>query len=499
MKKGFDYKLAAWIERYEFLIMVWLAAILLRLPNIFEPYWYGDEGIYLTVGQALRRGIGLYAGIMDHKTPIIYWLAELAGTLLRFKLLLLVSSLISIGLFYALAQKLFKNTLAKKLAVIAFMLLTVLPRFEGNVVNGELILMPFVLAGVLLWWKVNEKKTPTWQQLFWSGMFFGLAILTKVPAGVDFLAILIYLGLFNFEESKRNRVKNKLMMIVMLILGCITPIGLSLVYFLLKGTGKEYIQYGLLYNLWYIGAWGSPFSHPVAIFLASLKGRLVLLLGFVIGCWIGRKRLTKGLIFSLLWFGLALFGALLSLRPYPHYLLQLMPPTALLLGYMIQSKYKQKILIGCIFVLALGVVSTLNFYPYPTRAYYKLFIDYMSGKINEDEYRVAFDSNVPGSYIVAQYIREHTDTDERIFIWGDEPVVYALAQRSPATKYTSAFHVESLNGFEETLAQISAMKPRYIFDSYKKYESFPGLYQLLEMDYVRLKPVNRMEVYRRLP
>jgi hypothetical protein len=330
-------------------------------------------------------------------------------------------------------------------------------------------------------------------------MFFGLAILTKVPAGVDFLVILIYLSLFNFVNHGSQQLKKNLTIGLVLLLGCITPIGLSLIYFFLKGTGSEYLQYGLLYNLWYISAWGSPFSHPAAIFLASIKGRLILLVGYILGCWIGRKKLTKGLIFSLLWFGLALFGALLSLRPYPHYLLQLMPPTALLLGYMIQSKNKQKILIGLVLALALGVIQALNFYPYPTGAYYKLFVDYMSGKITDDQYKGAFDSNVPGSYEIAQYIRERTDPGERIFIWGDEPVVYALAQRSPVTKFTSAFHVESVNGFEETLAQISKIKPRYIFDSYKKYESFPELYQLLEMDYIRLKPVNRMEVYRRLP
>ncbi len=50
--------------------------VLLRIPNFFEPYWYGDEAIYLTVGNALNHGGKLYTTIIDHKTPLIYHLPE---------------------------------------------------------------------------------------------------------------------------------------------------------------------------------------------------------------------------------------------------------------------------------------------------------------------------------------------------------------------------------------------------------------------------------------
>ncbi|MBD3279784.1 MAG: hypothetical protein GF390_03690, partial [Candidatus Pacebacteria bacterium] len=38
---------------YPILSLLSVIAIL-RLPNFFEPYWYGDEAIYLTIGNALR-------------------------------------------------------------------------------------------------------------------------------------------------------------------------------------------------------------------------------------------------------------------------------------------------------------------------------------------------------------------------------------------------------------------------------------------------------------
>ena len=43
----------------------WLLAILssvflLRIPSFFEPYYYGDEMIYMTLGQGVRQGLTLY-------------------------------------------------------------------------------------------------------------------------------------------------------------------------------------------------------------------------------------------------------------------------------------------------------------------------------------------------------------------------------------------------------------------------------------------------------
>src|ERR1051326_55110 len=55
-----------------FLIITLFLFFLLRLPSLFEPYWYGDEGIYQVIGSALRNGRQLYSGIWDNKPPVLY-------------------------------------------------------------------------------------------------------------------------------------------------------------------------------------------------------------------------------------------------------------------------------------------------------------------------------------------------------------------------------------------------------------------------------------------
>ena len=41
--------------------------VVLRFPSLFEPNWYGDEGIYQSIGFGLRSGRQFYTGVWDNK------------------------------------------------------------------------------------------------------------------------------------------------------------------------------------------------------------------------------------------------------------------------------------------------------------------------------------------------------------------------------------------------------------------------------------------------
>ena len=85
---------------------------LLRLPSLFEPYWYGDEGIYLTIGQALRHGLLLFQQIHDNKPPTLYYLAALAHTVFGFRLLLFLVMIPTVYVFYLLSKKILVSRLS---------------------------------------------------------------------------------------------------------------------------------------------------------------------------------------------------------------------------------------------------------------------------------------------------------------------------------------------------------------------------------------------------
>ena len=57
------------------LILILFFTLLLRVPSLLEPFWHGDEGVYMAVGQALLKDLSLYTGAFDNKPPAIYLLS----------------------------------------------------------------------------------------------------------------------------------------------------------------------------------------------------------------------------------------------------------------------------------------------------------------------------------------------------------------------------------------------------------------------------------------
>ena len=48
-------------------------AFLLHFPSLYEPRWYGDEGIFAAVAYNVRHGATLYSGAWDNKPPLIFF------------------------------------------------------------------------------------------------------------------------------------------------------------------------------------------------------------------------------------------------------------------------------------------------------------------------------------------------------------------------------------------------------------------------------------------
>lgn len=192
--------------------LVWLLilVIFLRLPSLFEPFTYGDEGVYLTLGQALRRGLIWYRDIHDNKPPMLYLLAALAGDFVTYRLILFIWSLITIFVFYKLSQLLFpKNQRAVIVSTTGFAILSSLHTFEGNIANAENFMLLPIITGFFVILKsidktvINHKFVKNFGIWFLVGVLFSLATLFKVPAAFDFATALVFI-LLTFDISKKN-------------------------------------------------------------------------------------------------------------------------------------------------------------------------------------------------------------------------------------------------------------------------------------------------------
>ena len=84
-----------------FLGIILIVFSLLRLPSLFEPLWYGDEGIYQVLGRAVLHGTTLYQGIWDNKPPFLYLTYALVNAdQFAIRLLSFLAGILSVYGFY---------------------------------------------------------------------------------------------------------------------------------------------------------------------------------------------------------------------------------------------------------------------------------------------------------------------------------------------------------------------------------------------------------------
>ena len=82
--------------------------VVLRFPSLFEPNWYGDEGIYQSIGFGLRTGRQFYTGVWDNKPPLLFVIYAFAyGDQYLARLFSLIFGLGAVIAFYSISKKIF--------------------------------------------------------------------------------------------------------------------------------------------------------------------------------------------------------------------------------------------------------------------------------------------------------------------------------------------------------------------------------------------------------
>lgn len=448
--------------KYEGLIILLAITVILRLPSLWEPYWYGDEQIYLAIGQGVRKGLVLYRDITDYpnKPPLIYLLAAVAGSVFWFKFMLLAWNMIHVVVVDRLVRS--------RIATAAFILLTSLPMLEGNIANGEMFMAAPVTAGMLLLKKARY---------FWAGLLFALGFLFKIPVAADIAAAGLIFWVF------RHNFKG----IISFGLG----LGLSIAVVLGVWYGMGVAPMELMKNM--LGSSGYVTAYPLA-------PRLVLVTGLSLGVYLARKKLGPELVLGVTWLIWALFGATLSGRPYPHYFIQIVVPVIVTAGAMVADRANRFRLISGGLGLALVAVTlvTLKVRPYPVLAYYVNFGQWVIGQKSFTDYVANFDRRMPRNYELAYYLKTHTSPEERIYIWGNQPDVYVMADRLPVGKLVTSFHVEDLQAYQDTMGWLKQDPPAAVVIMADEAREFEELKYWVDQDYVEAGIVGEAKVYKKL-
>lgn len=456
-------RIESWVHLHETVLLILVFATILRIPSLFEPYWYGDEGIYLTIGQAINKGARLYQDIHDNKPPLLYVVAAVAGGYeFWFKFITLIWMVGVVFLFWKLAGEFFESNKAATAATLVFAILTSIPFIEGNIVNAELYFLATTVGGAYLLLKNRSA--------FWAGIILGIGGLFKIPALLETMTWPI-VWIFSGKWLTKS---------LTLGAGAVMIMGLS----------TRYLMASQLRNISYISSWTNH-----AGVLGTLTGRFLVMAAVLGLVGLFRKKLEKRGIIILVWGVVGLFAALLSGRPYPHYLLQITPVGALAIAILIWGKWSERIASVILGIFIVGAFFKFNFYTYPTISYYANFASYVTGIKPRDEYFRWFGQDVLSDYKIAKIIAEGTTLNERIFVWGDRPVIYALSRRLPVGRYTVKYHVLDFGAEKETIEALSSGEAKYIITMGEE-NKLTGLREILSSKYIKVWENGNTQVYR---
>ena len=491
------------IQKYKALLIILGATFIVRLPSLFEPLWYGDESIYLTIGQKILRGGLMYVDIFDHKTPGIYYLT--AGTLgvlgesiWSIKFLLMIWVLITLVVFYFLGKKLFNHKVAL-IATIILAAFTSTPLIEGNIFNSEILMILPISLGIL---------AGLHKRFFLAGVLFSLAVLLKIPAVFDFAAFFIFIGLSISKASAANVVKN----LSRLTLGLLVPIILTAVYFFFNGALEDYFQSAVLFNVSYTG-YGNKFIIENGLLIVKAIPIILVLTYFFarVHSRLTRKKAPSRNLYEFLviWLIFSLFGAAFGGRPYEHYLIQVIPAFSLIAAASFFNRHFAKIgvvslTVAIIFAVFFGFRTWFN----PT--YYSNFFRFAADKITFEEYVGNFDSVAPRNYAVASFLTgcgkytsqnrcaaTRTTSSDKLYVFADHPSIYFLSGLDPASRFITYYHIKGGPSEKAATAwEILENKPTHILVKNPRPGPFPTLENILSSRYNLFAHYEDMAIYK---
>ena len=453
-----------------YLIVLCTVFALLRLPSIIEPYWYGDEGIYEVIGQAMNHGHLLYRDVWDNKPPLLYIIYAFAnGDQPTVKVIALIFGLFSVIAFFAFAYKVFGKSKTTMAVSAVYTFLFAIPLVEGDIANAENFMLLFTITGAFLIYQLSEKNY--WKSIkrdmrMFAGLLLGIGFLFKIVTIFDFAAFAFFLLLLELPPklsfaSVKKIIPPYLLILTPLVIGFLSPFFIAVISFASLHDLREFIQAAFFGNIDYVGYQNTLLGIPQGLLMLKV---LLLFVGIFLIFW-QRTHFSKISLFVVTWLLFSLFDAFFSGRPYTHYVLVVLPSLCLLLGLGLAHQKTRMKLTYLTSVLVIVVVIAFQFMFYPVKAfmYYPNVITFLSGNEDLTAYRSFFDVKTPRDYEVATFIKRNTKPSDTVYIWGDDAQIYALAGKLPPLKYVDSYHIIQNNiPGKEVQGAVEKAKPKYI-------------------------------------
>lgn len=464
------------------LLLILLLQVVLRVPFLMEPL-ERDEGVYGYLAQTMLRGDVLYKDAIDNKPPVVFFIyafvfKTLGQTILGLHLFSLFISLLTTLLLFLIASEL----ISKKAGLISaffYALFSGGPMVQGSSANTEVFVVFFVSLSLYLFVFAYKNGKEILYPVI--GLIMGIAFMTKQVALFNFIVLL----LFTFFATKNLRLKIK--RISFLLFGFVLIPIFFLFYFVHHNALNDFIYNAFIYNFEYVkpminpGLWGSWFN----IFLNENSILWVFSISSI-AYILTKERRFDGMLLSL-WAIFSFFAVASGGFYFGHYYILVIPSLCLLSGYFL-SRWENIVRESLPQVLLVVVVLVFSLYIIKHQHPYYLF--YSPTQISISKYGMG--NNFPNSVKVGKWIKDNSNQQDKLFMWGAQPEINFYAQRASVSRFFCAhpfylnpkFNVEE--GKREVYDQIKKERPRFIIWAWPP-KSFPKLYKYTQENYRFIK------------
>lgn len=416
----------AWVVGHQLLQWpAWLYPIFVSNSNI-------DSAFFAFAGELLRKGGSPYLAYWDHKPPLVHLINAAALTVSNGQvwgvwcasLGALLSALLLA--YHTLRQAFGMPGLILGLTFFALSLSAVL---ASNLTEEYVLPIQWAAVLVFVRWNRTEDKS------YWTGCLLGafgaLQFLLRPNLIGAVLSVTVVLTVVTLSQRKRQTWG---LLMAGLLSGALLIGAACLGYLALNGSLSAFLDQVFRYNMVYSAA---SWKLRIRAALSGLKGASVYgavlpFAGWLLAIYKVRQfRRTDPCyplyLLSIVWLPIELLFACLSGREYAHYFIPLLPAlsllTAVLAAELIPASLKSskgpdfaplRIVIACAIAMAILPVADMLI-TMRDRGLPKGRMDQITPTI--------------------QYIREHSEPQASILVWGHAADVYFFSNRKPASHY----------------------------------------------------------------
>lgn len=504
------------------LCAVLLLMCVLRAPSLVTPIWSSDDGTLAVIANKILDGGIPYRDAVDHRAPLPWYACALTFLLFGSNNLNALKIVLAglCGIIIVLIFLIGRLTVGNKGSLFAALLFAICSSIGldriGYSFQPEWCLAVFTCLGSYLFLRgVLFGHLGTYS--FFSGLSYGLAVFSKQPAIVDFLAPLLFLFIQKFTKNDLTGLKTShsiLKSALFLVLGFSLVCVLFLGYFSVTGAWDDFVFYFWTYNiesflpartLWkrilMVPMWVVQVSAPLNLGVWALAGLLIVFLNCRLHSAPNDSCHRGVLQYLVIWSITSFLATQIGGRNYSHYAIQLLPSWCLLSGLAFHTfldfvdtlksgldRRLRRLVSGVLvtFLVLLLVIPTSS-----------LIVD--TSKFVREVLR-----SQPTGMI--EWITSHSRKNDTIFVWGFCPHLYTLADRTPASRYPY-YHFQS--GFicwvreknsvvpgtmEILLKELELNRPRIIVDQFSgitessywemPISDFPQLWKFVNENYV---------------